>query len=153
MGAECKTDGQLFNQMPGPSDEVFNADEEYSSTDDHLYDTSEGWVADRRCYFENLDEDDCDLHMDTIPLQPHPSLPYEPEEDWDAEILEHENPYDEEDLVDVPCGEHTAPIDDTLHGDGSFIPSLHHATSIKFTEAHNVLNLNFEAGQFEDADL
>lgn len=49
-------------------------------------------------------------------------------------MLQNENPYEEEDLVDMSCGKHISPIGDTLLNEGSYLPSLRHVDVLMFED-------------------
>ncbi|XP_077312273.1 uncharacterized protein LOC143933261 [Lithobates pipiens] len=145
----------MFKQMPGPNNDFTDADEccdtdELSDDEEPFH---EAWVASEKNYFDegSTEEDYNDLHTNANPSHPYSPFHYE-EEDWDAEVLQNENPYDEEDLVDMSC-ELISPTIDTLINESSYLPSLHHVAPVIFSDACNALHVNYEAGQFEDAEL
>lgn len=92
----------LLNSVYGKCPQVntfvpFSLQDERCGTDDELSDDQkpffEAWVANANDYFdESLTEEDySDLHTNTNPSQPY--SPFHYEEDWDAEVLQNENPY------------------------------------------------------------
>ncbi|KAM4031004.1 uncharacterized protein ACNLHF_018586 isoform 2-T2 [Anomaloglossus baeobatrachus] len=98
--------------------------------------SSEAWVASRSLYSEDEDQD----------MSPSsPFTTHEPE-DWDAEILANENPYDEEDMADIL---EWRTGDQQCGSKNSYQPSVHHTPSIRCAAS---IMAHIEAGQFEDAE-
>ncbi|XP_073421374.1 coordinator of PRMT5 and differentiation stimulator isoform X2 [Dendrobates tinctorius] len=119
-----------------PQDECFR-EEEDSSWSDISEPSPEAWVADQSLYCE----DKAPAMSDPSPLATY----YEPE-DWDAEMLEIESPYDEEDVADV-CEWR---IDNQQScSEDSYLPSSYHTPSIRLPVYSTCCVV---AGQFEDAE-
>ncbi|XP_075034172.1 coordinator of PRMT5 and differentiation stimulator isoform X2 [Mixophyes fleayi] len=134
-------------------------EEEISRTEDKEDDgqsdtseaTSEAWSVDRRYWRGgSSEEDDKDFNNESAPTEPR-TYHYE-QEDWDAEMLACENPYDEEDLADDACEQHITLCGYQSRSEGSYIPSLHHVPPIECYEMNYVGELDTEAGQFDDAE-
>ncbi|XP_069611656.1 coordinator of PRMT5 and differentiation stimulator isoform X2 [Ranitomeya imitator] len=117
-----------------PQDECFREEEDAWS--DISEPSSEAWVANPSPHCE----DNALIMSDPSPLVTH-----EPE-NWDAEILEIESPYDEEDVADV-CEWRIGSQQNC--SEDSYLPSSHHTPSIQlpvYSACYIVV------GQFEDAE-
>ncbi|XP_073516479.1 coordinator of PRMT5 and differentiation stimulator isoform X2 [Phyllobates terribilis] len=98
--------------------------------------SSEAWVVDQSFHCGDKSPNISD---------PFPRATYEPE-DWEAEMLANESPYDEEDVVDL-CEWRTG--GQQSFSEDSYQPSSHHTPSIQLA-AYSTGHI--ETGQFEDAE-
>ncbi|XP_063819701.1 coordinator of PRMT5 and differentiation stimulator isoform X2 [Pseudophryne corroboree] len=124
-------------------------DEGQSDTSEDIY---EAWSAYRSPNWGgSLSEDDTDYNLNSSSSGTQPYYQYE-QEDWDAEMLALEEPYDEEDLVEIACKEHINLCGYKSVTEGSYNPSLHHVPPLEWSNVINLGAFNTESGQFEDAE-